>query len=60
MNGILGKGYKPPKTFHPLKIKQGIISKTKNDTYLDTLMKEKKKIPDSVKYSKIKNWNRNW
>ena len=39
--------------------KGGLIPKSKNKTYIDRLIIEKKKIPDTFKNQKLIDWNAN-
>lgn len=53
-------GYRVPiVTYGKPKTKLGRIDAEKKKTYLDQMLKEKKRIPDSVKYSKLRNWTAN-
>ena len=46
-------------TYSRKKPKHGLIDSQKRETYLDKHIREKKKIPCSAKYSKIRNWAKN-
>ena len=54
--------YKVPKVTYgigfPLR-KGGQMNKQKNQTFIDKLIVEQKKLPDSVKYCKLYDWNAN-